>query len=166
MKFKRPVAEQFPISGPYGQWGALWSKHMNDAGEWVEGQINGRGQHKGVDFAVPEGTEILAMYDGLITRAGWENVSNPRQGFGMRLRQQIVTDSGVIMTLVYGHMSVQHANEGHQVHKGDRLGLSGATGHVSGPHLHVECVDVKGQYHPLDFEAPPEIPLETTPQIA
>lgn len=156
MKFKRPVDEQFRISAPFGEWGALWSKHMNDSGMWLDGQVNGKGQHKGVDFAVPEGTEIRAMHDGLIIRAGWENVADPKQGFGLRLRQQIINESGVPMTLVYGHMSVQHVNEGHQVAAGDRIGFSGKTGHVSGPHLHVELVDGKGQYHPIEFEDHPK----------
>lgn len=155
MKFKRPVADQFRISGPFGEWGPLWSKHMDHSGTWVDGQVDGKGQHKGVDFAVPEGTEVLAMYDGLVVRSGWENASNPKQGFGLRVRQQIVNESGVPLTLVYGHMSVIHANEGHQVVKGDRIGLSGKTGHVSGPHLHIELVDGKAQYHPIEFDDPP-----------
>lgn len=166
MTFKRPVAEDFRISGPYGQWGPLWSKHMDENGYWISGQVNGNGQHKGIDFAVPEGTEILAMYDGLIVRAGWENASNPKQGFGLRVRQQIVNKSGVPMTLVYGHLCVMHVSEGHQVVKGDRIGLSGKTGHVSGPHLHIELVDGKGQYHPIGFDDPAQNPIGITPQIA
>lgn len=124
------------------------------------------GQHKGVDFAVPEATEIFAMHDGLIVRAGWENVSNPRQGFGLRVRHQIISDSGVPFTLVYGHMSMVHVQEGHQIHKGDRIGLSGKTGHVSGPHLHIELLDFKNQYHAIEFEDPPQMPLVNPPQLA
>lgn len=156
MKFKRPVGDQFRISGTYGEWGALWSKHMTTLGTWVDGQVNGKGQHKGIDFAVPEGTEVVAMHDGLVVRAGWENLANQKQGFGLRVRHQIVTDRGVPMTLVYGHMSVLHVQEGHPIVKGDRIGLSGKTGHISGPHLHVELVDTKGQYHPIEFDDPPK----------
>lgn len=165
MLFKKPVDEQFRISGTFGEWGPLWSRHMTSTGIWVDGQVNGKGQHKGIDFAAPEGTEILCMYDGLIIRSGWENVSDPKQGFGLRVRQQIMTESGVPLTLVYGHLSVLHAKEGHQVHKGDRIGLSGMTGHVSGPHLHVELVDGKGQYRAIEFEAPPQKAIENPPQI-
>lgn len=166
MKFKRPVKDQFPVSAPFGEWGALWSKHMTDSGTWVDGQVNGKGQHKGIDFAVPVGTEIVAMYDGLIVKAGWENVSNIKQGFGLRVRHQIIDEGHVPLTLVYGHMSLLHVQEGHQIHKGDRIGLSGKTGHVSGPHLHVELVDGKGQYRPIEFESPPPAPLVNPPQTA
>lgn len=155
MLFTRPVSDDFLVSAPYGEWGPMWSKHINDLGLWVDGQVNGRGQHKGIDFAVPEGTPIVAMHDGLILRAGWENLANIRQGFGLRIRHQIVTDGGIPMTLVYGHMALLAVQEGHQVAKGDRLGFSGKTGHVTGPHLHIELVDGRGQYHPIQFEAPP-----------
>lgn len=166
MLYKRPVDEKFPISAPYGAKGPWWSKHMNDRGAWCEGQVDGKGQHKGIDFAVPVGTPIVAVADGLIIRAGWENLSNPKQGFGQRVRHQIVNESGVVMTVVYGHMSVLHVHEGQQVVKGDRIGFSGATGHVTGPHLHIEIVDARGQYHPIDFEPLPQKPLENTPPSA
>lgn len=156
MRFKRPVDDQFPISGQFGEWGKLWSKHMNASGRWVNGQVDGRGQHKGIDFGVPVGTIIYAMYDGLIVRAGWENHDDPRQGFGLRVRHQILTESGIPLTLVYGHLSAMFVQEGHQVVKGDRIGLSGKSGHVSGPHLHVELVDGSGQYRNMEFDTPPQ----------
>lgn len=158
MLFKRPVDDEFKISAHYGDTGPWWSKHMDAAGRWLDGQIDGIGQHKGVDFSVPVGTLVYAMYDGIVVRAGWENLSDPKQGFGLRVRQQIVTDGGVPMTLVYGHLSVLHAHEGHQIVKGDRIGISGRSGHVTGAHLHVELVDGKGQYHPILFEDPPKTP--------
>lgn len=161
MLFKRPVSEEFPVSAPYGKWGAMWSKHIGALGVWENGQINGQGQHKGIDFAVPEGTPVHAAQDGVVVRAGWENASDPKQGFGLRVRQEIVTEGGVSMTLVYGHLSVISVQEGHQVAKGDRIGFSGKTGHATGPHLHVELIDRRGQYHPIDFE-----PSQPPPTIA
>lgn len=166
MKYMRPVSDQFRISAPFGEWGPLWSRHMSPSGVWVDGQVLGNGQHKGIDFATPEGTEIFAMCDGLVVKAGWENVSNIKQGFGMRVRHQIVDESGVPLTLVYGHMSLVHVQEGHQIIKGDLIGLSGKTGHVSGPHLHIELVDGKGQYRSIEFEDPPQKPLENQPEAA
>lgn len=151
MLYKRPVAETFKISAPYGKWGPLWDKHKDSNGKWIIGQIDGQGMHKGVDFAVPEGTEVHAMADGLIVAAGWENADNSFQGFGQRIRQQIVTDSGLFRTMVYGHLSLIYVKPGDQVCAGDRIALSGKTGHVSGPHLHVELVDTNVQYYSLDF---------------
>src|SRR5688572_32323406 len=61
MKFKRPVPEEFGISAEYGKWGPYWTWHQDFSGLWVHEQSNGKGQHKGIDFAVPEGTMVLAM---------------------------------------------------------------------------------------------------------
>jgi len=159
MKFRRPVAEEFPISAHYGDWGPFWSKHIDASGVWVNCQSDGMGQHKGIDFKTPEGTLVYAMEDGLIIASGWENPSNPKQGFGLRVRQQFLLPSGVYATIVYGHLQATHVQTGHQIVKGDRIGFSGKTGHVTGPHLHVEVVDGRGQYHPLELdttERPPD----------
>lgn len=151
MIFKRPVDAEFPYAALYGDWGPWWSKHIDLTGHWVMGQKDGMGQHKGLDFKVPLGTPVEAMADGVVTAAGWENPADPKQGFGLRVRQQIVTDGGIIMTLVYGHLSSLAARNGQQIHTGDRIGLSGKTGHATGPHLHVELIDTHAQYHPIVF---------------
>ena len=156
--FLRPVPDQFPVSAVFGKWGPMWSKHMDKDGKWAPGQVNGKGQHKGVDFAVPIGTIVVAMAEGLVSMAGWENYNNHNQGFGQRVRQSIITPNGP-QTLVYGHLSHIYIRPGDTIQKGDRVGLSGNTGHTSGPHLHVERVDSKGQYYALEFEShtPPTV---------
>jgi murein DD-endopeptidase MepM/ murein hydrolase activator NlpD len=106
------------------------------------------------------------MYDGIIVRAGWENLNNVKQGFGLRVRHQVVTDSGANLTLVYGHLSQIAVKEGQQVYAGDRIGLSGDTGHVDGAHLHVEIVDSRGQYKEPIFDDTPPQALENPPKIA
>lgn len=153
MNFIRPVGAAFPISAHFGDWATCWSKHMNPSGLWISGQVEGKGQHKGIDFAVPEGTMVTAMCDGLVVMAGWENPANVKQGFGQRVRQQIMSDGGVVRTVVYGHLSLIYARNGQKLAKGDRIGLSGKTGHVTGPHLHVELVDANQQYYPITFDA-------------
>lgn len=152
MKFKRPVADEFPVSAEYGQEGHVWSWHIGPDGRWAKGQSpTGTGNHKGIDFAVPVGTPIYAMSDGVVNVCGWENYSNPKQGFGLRIRQQVVLDDGQTMTLVYGHLSKISTAPGNQVIKGDLIAHSGNSGHTTGPHLHVELVDSKAQYHPMEF---------------
>jgi murein DD-endopeptidase MepM/ murein hydrolase activator NlpD len=160
MIFKRPVPYEYPVSAEYGKWGRLWNRHMNSSGIWVRGKVNNLGQHKGTDFAVPEGTMVYAMTDGLVTHAGWENLADPKQGFGLRVRQQIKESNGKMFTLVYAHLQTLYVQAGWQVVRGDRIGISGNTGHSSGPHLHVEMVDSVGQYHPLQFESQPPPPPE------
>jgi murein DD-endopeptidase MepM/ murein hydrolase activator NlpD len=151
MKYCRPVDERFPVSAEYGRWGTWWTFHTIPCGIWVPGKVEGKGQHKGIDFATPVGTEVFAMADGFILLAGWENDRNPKQGFGLRIRQQIEID-GKPHNLVYGHLSALTVRTGNQVARGDRIGYSGDTGRVSGPHLHVELTDGRGQYYPLEFD--------------
>jgi murein DD-endopeptidase MepM/ murein hydrolase activator NlpD len=160
MKFRRPVGREFPYAAQYGDWGPWWSKHIDSTGMWVMGQKDGMGQHKGIDFKVPDNTLVHSICDGIVVASGWENPSDPKQGFGQRVRQHIVTDAGVAMTVVYGHFSQLYVRPGQQVYLGDRLGFSGHTGHVTGPHLHIELIDGRGQYHPIVFEDDPPVQLE------
>jgi murein DD-endopeptidase MepM/ murein hydrolase activator NlpD len=153
VKFKRPVDIQFPISGKYGEPGHHWSHHVSVSGDWVRAPgPDGLTRHKGVDFACPEGTEVLAATDGFVARSGWENADNPKQGFGLRVRQSFEAPSGRRLEIVYGHLNCIHLTAGDPIAKGDRIGLSGKTGRVSGAHLHVEILDGEGQYYPLILE--------------
>lgn len=167
MRFLRPVGNEFRISNPFGAW-ERWSNWHLANGLWIHGQLNGQGQHKGTDFACPEGTLVHAVCDGLVVAVGWENPKDPHQGFGLRVRQQIVTETGKVMTVVYGHLQWPYAKPGQQIVKGDRIGLSGNTGHTTGAHLHVELVDNVHQYHPMEFEdpEPPKIMASAPPPAA
>jgi murein DD-endopeptidase MepM/ murein hydrolase activator NlpD len=165
MPFLRPVDPKFPISAEYGKWGPWWGFHITGGGTWIPGKVDGKGQHKGIDFATPEGSEVLAMENGVVTHAGWENLSDTKQGFGLRIRQQIECD-GKKLTLVYGHLSALTIRPGHQVIKGDRIAYSGNTGKTTGPHLHIELTDGRGQYFPILFDNLPQKPLENPPENA
>ena len=50
----------------------------------------------------------------------------------------MIIDHGNGMKTYYAHMSKVQVKVGDKVNKGDLLGLSGATGRVTGPHLHFE----------------------------
>ncbi len=84
--------------------------------------------HRGVDLAVPEGTEVRAMTGGRVRFAG------AMRGYGEVVR---VDHSGGVMT-VYAHLSRIHVRTGDRVRGGEVLGLSGQSGDASGPHLHFE----------------------------
>jgi murein DD-endopeptidase MepM/ murein hydrolase activator NlpD len=49
----------------------------------------------------------------------------------------VVVDHGQQFSTLYMHLSKIEVKAGDHVHKGQRLGLSGATGRVTGPHLHL-----------------------------
>jgi len=86
--------------------------------------------HKGIDFAVPTGTPVMAAGSGTIRKAGWEG------GFG----NFILLDHGNTYATAYGHLSrfAAGVHPGAHVHQGEVIAYSGATGLATGPHLHYE----------------------------
>jgi murein DD-endopeptidase MepM/ murein hydrolase activator NlpD len=86
------------------------------------------GIHRGVDFSVPTGTPIQAMADANVRFAG------VMSGFG----NVVWLDHGGAILTVYAHLSRIDVREGQFVRRGEVLGLSGASGDVTAPHLHFE----------------------------
>jgi len=86
------------------------------------------GTHRGVDLDVPIGTPVRAMADGRVRFAG------VMAGFG----HVVWLDHGGSVLSVYAHLSELHVRTGSVVRGRSVIGLSGATGDVSGPHLHFE----------------------------
>ncbi|MBM2292848.1 peptidoglycan DD-metalloendopeptidase family protein [Sulfitobacter pseudonitzschiae] len=91
-------------------------------------KTGGRRMHKGVDFAAPTGTPLYATADGVVTHAGWSN------GYGRLVKIQ--HDFGIETR--YAHMSQLRVKVGQRVSRGDRIGDMGASGRVTGVHLHYE----------------------------
>jgi murein DD-endopeptidase MepM/ murein hydrolase activator NlpD len=84
--------------------------------------------HKGIDYAAPTGTRVRATADGLVEFAGVKG------GYGNVV---ILRHNGQYST-VYGHLSRIAVRRGARVSQNDTIGLVGATGWATGPHLHYE----------------------------
>jgi murein DD-endopeptidase MepM/ murein hydrolase activator NlpD len=82
--------------------------------------------HRGTDFHAPSGTPVVAANDGVVIIA---------QGMFYE-GNMVVIDHGQQFSTLYMHLSKIEVKVGDRVHKGELLGLSGATGRVTGPHLH------------------------------
>ncbi|MFD9392597.1 M23 family metallopeptidase [Streptomyces sp. NPDC060000] len=107
-----------PITGSYVSTGyqassSLWSS----------------GSHTGIDFHAASGTSVHAVGSGTVVEAGW----------GGSYGNQIVIKMNDGTYTQYGHLSSIEVSVGQQVTPGLRIGLSGATGNVTGPHLHFEA---------------------------
>jgi murein DD-endopeptidase MepM/ murein hydrolase activator NlpD len=63
----------------------------------------------------------------------------------------VILDHGHGLFTVYGHMSRLDVKKGQEVKKGDVLGLSGASGRASGPHLHWGAVLLRQKFNPQDL---------------
>lgn len=86
--------------------------------------------HYGTDFAVNSGTDICAFSDGTVTEVNWDD------GYGNYIR--ISHDGG--WSTLYAHCSQTYVQAGQQVVMGEKIALAGATGEVTGPHLHFELL--------------------------
>jgi hypothetical protein len=82
--------------------------------------------HKGMDFRAKTGTPVQAGNSGVVVLA------RPLYYEG----NCVVIDHGLGLYTISMHLSRIDVQEGQRVATGDRLGLSGATGRVTGPHLH------------------------------
>ena len=82
--------------------------------------------HKGMDFRAPSGTVVRAGNAGVVVLAA------PLYYEG----NCVIIDHGQGLMSLYMHFSKLEVKPGQRVIKGQRLGLSGATGRVTGPHLH------------------------------
>jgi len=85
------------------------------------------GRHKGVDLAAPSGTPVSAAAAGTVALA--------RPDFRLH-GQTVVVDHGLGVATLYLHLSQVLVHPGQTVAAGDPVGLVGATGVSTGPHLH------------------------------
>lgn len=110
-----------PITATFGQKGKMW-KH---------------GGHLGMDYGVPEGSPVHAAAAGTVIK---DNNSG-------ELGHYLVVDHGNGITTTYAHLQSSSADShiGDSVAAGQLIGRSGATGNVTGPHLHF-AVQQNGQY--------------------
>ncbi|MCL2730959.1 MAG: LysM peptidoglycan-binding domain-containing M23 family metallopeptidase [Actinomycetia bacterium] len=100
------------IGTPYHQAGSNWSS----------------GYHTGVDFLVWSGTPVHSVAAGTVVHAGAD---------GAYGNDVIIKHADGKYTL-YGHLTRPLVSAGQTVTEGQEIGISGATGNVTGPHLHFE----------------------------
>ncbi|GAA2433031.1 M23 family metallopeptidase [Streptomyces macrosporus] len=107
----RPVAGDFRVTAAYGV-----------PGNWQAGH------HTGIDFAMPVGTPVYSIGSGSVVLADWSGA----YGKAVTIRM----DDGHYS--LFAHLSEISVRSGERVKARTRVGASGATGRVTGPHLHFE----------------------------
>jgi murein DD-endopeptidase MepM/ murein hydrolase activator NlpD len=110
--FVAPIAHSYVSTG-YQASSSLWSS----------------GSHTGIDFHAATGTTVHAVGSGTVEATGW----------GGAYGNQIVIRMADGTYTQYGHLSSIGVTVGQKVVPGQQIGLSGATGNVTGPHLHFEA---------------------------
>ncbi|WP_051826006.1 M23 family metallopeptidase [Kitasatospora aureofaciens] len=102
--------KNYNLSAHYGQSARYWA-HL----------------HTGLDFAADTGTAVYAVGQGTITSAGWSG------SYGYRIVETLPDGTEIW----YCHLSSIIKGSG-EVTSGQQIGKVGATGNVTGPHLHLE----------------------------
>lgn len=120
----RIAAEKAPFANPVKNAFRFTSKF----GYRRDPKTGGRRMHSGVDFAAGLGTPLYATADGVVTHAGWQS------GYGRLVKIQ--HEFGIETR--YAHLSKLRVKVGQRVSRGQRIGDMGASGRVTGVHLHYE----------------------------
>lgn len=125
--------------------GARLSSSFGQRAHPIHGNMR---MHRGVDFAAPEGAEVLATRDGRITFVG------RRGGYGL----MVEIAHGRDISTLYAHLSsvVDTLQVGQRIASGDKIGRVGSTGTSTAPHLHYEVIIKDRPIPPLTEGRRPE----------
>lgn len=124
-----------------------WADPIRDArltsrfGPRIDPITGQRGRmHRGVDYAAPTGTPVLATASGTVVLAGWCS-----RGTG----NCVVIDHGDGWKSQYFHLSRVDVAAGARVGQGQRVGGLGSTGRSTGPHLHFQIGRGREAFDPM-----------------
>jgi murein DD-endopeptidase MepM/ murein hydrolase activator NlpD len=125
----------YSATSPHALWSGSFQQPLDSVITETFGvrrMFNGQllSEHHGVDFRAPPGTPVLAANSGTILLA--------RELFYEG--NCVILDHGQGLFTIYMHFSKFAVHEGESVKRGQVLGDSGATGRVTGPHLHVSVL--------------------------
>jgi len=119
---KLPFEGTFEITYPYG----------------VKDDAYFSGVHQGLDMGNSTNPNVYSINTGIVSYAGWENINNQKQGFGLYVSVKFdVTNTGY-KKVYYAHLNKVNVSIGEKVSNVTILGVMGSTGNSTGPHTHVE----------------------------
>ncbi len=111
-------------------------------------------EHRGVDIATPEGTVVTAPVEGRVRRAAEDRVNG----------KWVELDHGRGVRSQYMHLAEVSVKRGQTVAAGEPIALSGATGRVTGPHLHYQVKRDAVHLDPVSFRVSSERAVRPVPR--
>ena len=111
--------------------------------------------HNGVDYVAPMGTPIMAAGDGKVIESAMKGANG---------NYVVIQHSNGIVTK-YLHLSKRDVKRGEKVKQGDVIGRLGATGRVTGAHLHYEFVVGGVHRNPRTVKLPQAEPLQGVARV-
>lgn len=115
----------YPVTTAYGVPGSMWAC----------------GHHTGEDHACPVGSLAIATTWGTVIHAGPDTPWGPAYG-----TQVLVRTRDGVYDYAHNHLSAVTVQAGDHIAPGQTLGLTGASGNVTGPHDHFEARPAGGHY--------------------
>ena len=107
----------------------------------VTGQVR---PHNGIDYAAATGTPVMSAGDGRVVQSGYNELNG----------NYIFIQHGERYMTKYLHLNRRDVQRGARVRQGQRIGTVGATGRVTGPHLHYEFLVDGVHRNPRTVELP------------
>lgn len=99
-----------------------------------------KGVHDGLDLVGIDSKDIHSTIRGTVIFTGWENINNPKQGFGKFIKIKKNNSDDVYY---FGHLSEIYVKEGDRVYITQVIGKEGSTGNSTGSHCHY-CIRKDG----------------------
>ena len=90
-------------------------------------------KHDGLDIVGLDSKNVHSTINGVVEKAGWENSSDKKQGFGLYVR---IKEDNSVDKYYFGHLSKISVTKGQRVSVGDIIGIEGNTGYSFGSHCH------------------------------
>ena len=103
-----------------------YTKISDDYGSRIHPTLGVEKFHNGIDLAAPNGSPILAAYDGEVVAAAYSS----------SMGNYVMIDHGDSLYTIYMHASALYVSKGDAVTKGQQIAAVGSTGRSTGPHLH------------------------------
>lgn len=97
--------------------------------------------HNGIDIAAPNGSPILAAYDGEVVASAYSG----------SMGNYVMIDHGDSLYTIYMHASALYVSKGDLVAKGEQIAAVGSTGRSTGPHLHFSVRKNGGYVSPWGY---------------
>ena len=138
LRLSKKLAEEQAAAGKSQQsnpGGYIWPVDSR----YITSTVGGRTSPGGIGSTNHKGTDIGRVgYTSSIyaAKAGTVIVSQYSSSYG----NYVVISHGSGNTTLYGHMSSRKVQAGQYVNQGDVIGITGSTGHSTGPHLHFEII--------------------------
>ena len=116
--------------------------------------FGGRRMHYGIDISVPQGSPVVASAAGRILKRAYST------SYGHHV---IISHPASETETLYAHLSEidDTIRRGREIKRGERIGLSGNSGHSVAPHVHFEVRNARGiAKNPISFMSPSMTPAE------